>query len=184
MIYLTGLYAGLITTKITKLIFFQYIVLLLRNNIPGPVNLVNLAWTSRPQYLFKKYFFDFYIQPRQISEKIFFKWLSYLFWVKIRCSVHKHYFYVFYISTLFLLHVFFLIFFSVDWFRFQKTLANGPFRTPRYQDFWDKSLWWFLGSQFTFIQLQSPFCTPQLLFSHQSQCCLSATCWCSLEGGV
>ena len=32
------------------------------------------------------------------------------------------------------------IFCSMDWFRFQKPLAIGPFQIPRYQDFWDKSL--------------------------------------------
>ena len=38
----------------------------------------------------------------------------------------------------------FLTFCSIDWFRFQKPLAIGPFWIPRYQDFWDKSLGWFL----------------------------------------
>ena len=41
----------------------------------------------------------------------------------------------------------FLTFCSIDWFRFQKPLAIGPFRIPRCQDFWDKSLGWFLGFQ-------------------------------------
>ena len=36
---------------------------------------------------------------------------------------------------------------SIDGLRFQKPLAIGPFWIPRYQDFWDKSLGWFLGFQ-------------------------------------
>ena len=43
----------------------------------------------------------------------------------------------------------FLTFCSIDWFRLQKPLATGPFQIPRYQDFWDKSLGWFLGFQCT-----------------------------------
>ena len=42
----------------------------------------------------------------------------------------------------------FLTFCSIDWFRFQKPLAIGPFRIPRCQEFWDKSFGWFLGFQF------------------------------------
>ena len=36
----------------------------------------------------------------------------------------------------------------MDWFWFQKPLAIDPFRIPRYQDFWDKSLGGFLGFQY------------------------------------
>ena len=42
----------------------------------------------------------------------------------------------------------FLTFCLIDLFRFQKHLAIGPFRIQRWQDFWDKSLGWFLGFQF------------------------------------
>ena len=43
----------------------------------------------------------------------------------------------------------FLTFCSIDWLGFQKPLAIGPFWIPRCQDFWDKSLGCFLGSQYT-----------------------------------
>ena len=49
----------------------------------------------------------------------------------------KRFFYVYYISTLF--------WFYVKWIDLgpKKNLAIGPFRTPRYQDFWDKSFFFF-----------------------------------------
>ena len=68
-------------------------------------------------YLKKKNFSAVFIHPGQILVNFFFKWFSYLFWVKILCSVPKRNFYVFYISTLFQLQV--LNFCSIDWFRFQ-----------------------------------------------------------------
>ena len=55
--------------------FRKKVIILFRNRLAGPVNLVKLAWTSRSQYLFENYFFVFYIQPGQISVKRFVKWL-------------------------------------------------------------------------------------------------------------
>ena len=75
VISLTDLSAGFITTKIPKVKkknFEKKNILLFRNNLAGPVNLVKLAWTSRSQYLFEINFFAFYIQPGQISVKRFF----------------------------------------------------------------------------------------------------------------
>ena len=66
--------------------------------------------------------------------------------MKILCSVPKLSFYVYYISTLFLLY--FLILCIMDWFRLQKSNAIGPFQEPRYQDFWDKRLGRFLLFQY------------------------------------
>ena len=40
----------------------------------------------------------------------------------------------------------------INWFKFQKPLAFGPFRIPRYPDFLDKSLGWFLGFQSSHTQ--------------------------------
>ena len=130
-----------------KTIFCTMIFLLFRNNKAGPVNLVKLAWKSRSQHFFENTFFDFYIQPGQISEKIFFQVI--IFTVLSENTVHcpKTLFLCIFISTLFQLQVF-DFFSSMDWFRFQKPLAIGTFWIPRYQDFWDKSLGWFLGFQF------------------------------------
>ena len=113
-------------------------IILHKNNLAGPLNLVKLAWTCRSQYLFENNCLVFYVQLGQISVNRFFKWLFYLFWVKILYSVPKHYLYDCYISTLFILQVF--NFCSIEWFRFQKPLAIGPFLIQRYQDFWDKIL--------------------------------------------
>ena len=144
VIYLTDLSAGFVTTKKSKssqfslFFIFKEMIILLKNNLAGSLNLVKLAWTCRSHYLFENNCFVFYIQLGQISVNRFFKWLFYLFWVKILCSVPKHYLYDCYISTLFILQVF--DFCSIVWFRFQKPLAIGPFLIQRYQDFWDKSL--------------------------------------------
>ena len=76
VIYLTDLYAGFIKTKITKPInFWKQVILLFRNHLAGPVNLVKLAWTSRSQFFFEKNLFAFYNQPGQISVITFFKLL-------------------------------------------------------------------------------------------------------------
>ena len=53
--------------------FWKLNILLFRNNLAGPVNLVKLAWKSRSQYLFEKNFLAFYIQPGQILVKRFSK---------------------------------------------------------------------------------------------------------------
>ena len=42
------------------------------------------------------------------------------------------------------------------WFRIQKPIAIGQFRITRYQDFWDKSLGWFLGFQYNVLHYQNP----------------------------
>ena len=54
----------------------------------------------------------------------------------------------------------FLAFCSIDWFSFQKALAIGPFRIRRCQDFWDKSLVWFLGFQSTLPPTDAMSCIP------------------------
>ena len=76
VIYLADLSAGFITKKIPKFTIKRkkYIYILsFRNNLAGPVNLVKLAWKSRSQYVFEKYFLAFYIQPGQILVKRFFE---------------------------------------------------------------------------------------------------------------
>ena len=76
-------------------------MLLFRNNLAGPVNLVKLAWMSRSQYWFENNLFAFLIQPGQILVKIFFSnnYLSCFEWKY--CAVSQNViFNVCYISTL------------------------------------------------------------------------------------
>ena len=97
--------------KITKhVIERKKYIILFTNNLAGPVNLVKLAWTSRSQYLLKIMFLSFTYNLAKFQWKDFFKWLFYLFWVKILCSVPKHNFYVCYISTIFQLQVLIFLF--------------------------------------------------------------------------
>ena len=110
-----------------------------RNNLAGPVNLVKLAWMSRSQYLFEKNFFClFYPTWTNFSEKIFSNYFLSCFEWKY-CAVSQN---VIFMSFIYLhfSNCKFLTFCSTDWFRFQKPLAIGPFRLPRYQDSWDKNL--------------------------------------------
>ena len=76
-----------------------------------------------------------------------------LAWMTRSQYLFKNNFFAFYIQLLCLLNIHFsnckfLPFCSIDWLRFQKTLAIGPFRIQRYQDLWDKRLGWFLGFQY------------------------------------
>ena len=107
---------------------------------------MKLAWKSRTQYLFEKNFLAFYIQPGQILVKRFFKmiFLAVLSEHTVQCP--KTYFFMSFIY-LNISNCKFLSFCSMDLFRFQKPLAISPLRIPRCQDFWDKSLGWFLGFQ-------------------------------------
>ena len=76
VIYLNDLYTRFIKTKITKLNkqkLRKNVIILFRNHLAGPVNLVKLAWPSRSKYLFENYLFAFYNQPGQISVKRFFQ---------------------------------------------------------------------------------------------------------------
>ena len=93
---------------------------------------MKLAWTSRSQYLFVNNFLDFYIQPCQISEKnIFFlnDYLSCFVWKYSAVSQN-----IIFMSFIYLhfSNCKFLIFCSMDWFRFQKPFAISPFRIPRF----------------------------------------------------
>ena len=110
---------------------------------------MKLAWTSRSQYLFENNFFVFYIQLGQISVKRFFQMnnLAVLSEHTVQCP--KTFFYI--LIYLHFSNFKFWIFCSMDWFRFQKPFAIDPFWIPRYQYFWDKSLGWFLGFQFSQI---------------------------------
>ena len=125
------------------------------NNLAGSVNLVKLAWKSRSQYLFEeKKLSAFYIHPGPILVNFFFSndFLSCFEWK--HCAVSQN---VIFMSFIYLhfSNFKFLTFCSIDWFRFQKPFAIGPFRIPRCQDFWDKSLVWFLGFQFIGYDLNS-----------------------------
>ena len=117
-----------------------------RNNLAGLENLVKLAWMTKSQYLFEKNLFAFYIQPGQILVKRFCQMILLGVLSKKYCAVSKNVIFMSFINIHFS-NCKFLPFSSIDWFRFQKTLAIGPFRIPRYLDFWDKNLGWFLGFQ-------------------------------------
>ena len=115
-----------------------------RNTLAGPVDLVNLAWKSRSKYVFEKKLFGLlYPTWTNFSEKIFSNdFLSCFEWKY--CAVSQN---VIFMSFIYLhfSNCKFLTFCSIDWFRFQKPLAIGPFRIPRCQDLLDKSLGWFHG---------------------------------------
>ena len=135
-------------SKKSQFLFFENKkMLLFRNNLAGSVNLVKLAWKSRSQYLFEKKLFGLlYPTWTNFSEKIFSNdFLSCFEWKY--CAVSQN---VIFISFIYLhfSNCKFLTFCSIDWFRFQKPFAIGPFRILRCQDFWDTSLVWFLGFQF------------------------------------
>jgi hypothetical protein len=105
---------------------------------------VKLAWESESQYLCEKTWTNF-------SENLFLNdFLSCFEWKY--CAVSQN---VIVMSFIYLhfSNSKFLTFCSIDWFRFQKPLAISPFRIPRCQDFWDKSLGWFLGFQFKLVKL-------------------------------
>ena len=73
----------------------------------------------------------------------------------------------------------FLIFCSMDWFRFQKTLAIGPSWIPRYQDFWDKSLGWFLWFQFKVLNIGCSYewaTKPKILYYKQTMWGCHSSC--------
>ena len=119
-----------------------------RNKLPGPVNLVKLAWKSRSKYLFEKNLFGLlYPTWTNFSEKICSNdFLSCFEWKY--CAVSQNAIFMFFIYIDFS-NFKFLNFWSIDWFRFQKALAIGPFRIRRCQDLWDKSFGWFLGFQYS-----------------------------------
>ena len=109
-------------------------------------------------FLICNVFFVFYIQPGQISVKFFSNEYFICFEWKY-CTVSQNIIF----KSFIYLHFSkckFLIFCSIDWFRFQKPLAIDPYGIPRQQDFWGKTLGWFLGFQFI-----SPF-LPNLSFWH------------------
>ena len=127
--------------------FFKLNILLLRNNLAGPVSLVKLAWKSRSQYWFEKKLFGLlYPTWTNFSEKIFSNnFLSCFEWKY--CAVSQNVIFMSFIYLNFSNYKF-LTFCSIDWFWFQKSFAIGPFRIWRCQDFGDKSLGWFLGFQY------------------------------------
>ena len=108
---------------------------------------LKLAWTSRSQNLFENNLFVFYIKPGQISVKRFFQKIILAVLSENTVQCPKTFFFILFVIYLHFSNCKFLIFCSMDWFRFQKPIAIGPFRIPRYQDFGDKSLVWFLGFQ-------------------------------------
>ena len=118
---------------------------------------MKLAWKSRSQYVFeKKLFGPLYPTWTNFSEKIFLNDFLSCFELKY-CTVSQN---IIFMSLIYLhfSNCKFLTFWSIDWFRFQKPLAIGPFWIPRCQDFWDKSLGWFLGFQFIYLWLNGTLC--------------------------
>ena len=108
-----------------------------KNDLAGLVSLVKLAWRPGHNIYWKKTFLPFSND-----------FLSCLSENTVQCP--KMYFYVF--LNIHSSNCMFLPFCSIDWFRFQKPLAIGPIRIPRYQDFWDESLGWFLGFRYRWLQ--------------------------------
>ena len=87
-------------------------------------------------FIWKQFFFVFFIQPGQISVNRFYQIIILAILSEILCSVQKLYFYIGYISTLFQLQLF--DFCSIDWFRLQNPLQLAH---SGYQDtkiFWTK----------------------------------------------
>ena len=105
--------------------------------------------------IWKKLFGLLYPTWKNFSEKIFSNGFFICFEWKY-CAVSQN---VIFMSFIYLhfSNCKFLTFCSIDWFRFQKPLAIGPFRIPRCQDFWDKSLGWFLGFQ-SILRCPTIFC--------------------------
>ena len=98
-------------------------------------------------FIWRKKLSAFYIHPGQILVNFFFSNYFFSCFEWKYCAVSQN---VIFMSFIYLhfSNFKFLTFCSIDWFRFQKPFAIGPFRIPRCQDFWDKSLVWFLGFQY------------------------------------
>ena len=118
-----------------------------KNNLAWPVNLVRLAWTSRSQYYLKITFLSFTSNLAKFQWKDLFKWLFLAFLSENIVQCPKK---VIFMSVIYL-HFSngkFMIFCSMDWFRFKKNPCKRPItytKIPRFLE--KKRLGWFLGFQ-------------------------------------